>query len=339
MRCLRACHTRFVIAAGAARKPQVKVVSPSTKLVADALKGLRVKPKAPKRVGPERWEDIVRDSRRLLKRSVRLRDLVHRQVARYQDTNDVEGRKYNGWWSIWDVLKGVKSGRHYTKRSKEINRDVGQIMAPSISSAENGPYGPIVSILKGADESFSTKFTKRLGSPTLDLSADPKFDGYVEKPLPGARIKTIPYNPVKPYEPLPHKWKKTPPLSRLPELIDEDYNNNLKPVYAPDFKIKPKKAPQPEIPFPLKRKNWDYPQIPYTYPVTMVKHNPKTQNPHVRPPTPGWHAEWPEFRFKAGGTTTKEASEAEKPSAAEAAAEPAAAVANTEAPKMADSNL
>jgi hypothetical protein len=129
---------------------------------------------------------------------------------------------------------------------------------------------------------------------------DPKFDGYVEKPLPGAKIRHVPYNPKKPYEPSAHTWLKSPPLSRLPELMDEPYNTNLRPVYAKQFKAKvvPRKAAGAEIPFGLATKNWDYPQIPYSYPVTMVKHDPRNKNPHVRAPTPGFHNEWPEYRFQ-----------------------------------------
>jgi len=93
----------------------------------------------------------------------------------------------------------------------------------------------------------------------------------------------------------------------------------LKPVYARDFKIRPRQAPKAEQPFDLKTKNWDYPQIPYSYPVSMVKHNPTLNNPHVRKPTPGWHAEWPEFRFQQ--TTT------------DAAAAPAAPMTAPEAPQ------
>jgi hypothetical protein len=88
----------------------------------------------------------------------------------------VEGRKYNGWWSIWDVLKGVKPGKHYSGRAKEIAADVRQIMAPALAKAADGPYGEVVNVLRGADEAFSSKFTKELGSPALDvcrpLSAD-----------------------------------------------------------------------------------------------------------------------------------------------------------------------
>jgi len=159
---------------------------------------------------------VVRDSRRLLKRTVKLRDLVHKQVGRYMDTKDVEGRKYNGWWSIWDVLKGVKPGSHYTGRAKQIASDVKQIMEPALAKAADGPYGEVVTVLKGADEAFSSKYTKELGSPALDLSVDPKFDGYVEKPLPGARIRHVPYNPKKPYALTAQqkKWKKKRRLSR-----------------------------------------------------------------------------------------------------------------------------
>jgi len=270
----------------------MKVRSPSSKAVAAALKGLKKKKKA-RKSRPETWEDVVRQSRRLLKRSVKLRDLIHKQVARYQDTKDVEGRKYNGWWSIWDVLKGTKSGKHYTKRSKEINSDVAQIMAPAIDAALHSKYSDVINVLKGADDSFSTKFTREYGSPALNLGT--VTDKYVEKPLPGAKIRTIPYNPAKPYEAKDnrHVWKRSPPLWRLPEIKNDPYDGNLRPVYAKDFKM-PKRVQNTE-PFELKTKNWDYPQIPYSYPVRMVKHNPQKDNPHVRPPTPGWHADWPEF--------------------------------------------
>lgn len=288
-RCKKACAKHN-------RASPMKVVSPSAKAVAAAIKGLHKKPVA-KPSRPETWEDVVRDSRRLLKKSVRLRDLVHKQVAHHFDTKDVEGRKYNGWWSIWDVLKGVKPGAHYTGRAKAIAADVKQIMAPALARAADGPYGEVVSVLKGADDAFSSKYTKELGSPALDLTVDPKFDGYVEQPLPGAHIKHVPYNPKKPYEPSQYAWKKSPPLSRLPELKDE-YSDNLSPVYVKDFKAVPRKAPEPTQPFALATKNYDYPQIPYSFPVTMVQHDPTTKNPHVRAPTPGFHPDWPEFRFQ-----------------------------------------
>jgi len=260
----------------------------------------------------------VRDSRRLLKKSVKLRDVVHKQVAHYQDKKDVEGRKYNGWWSIWDVLRGVKPGKHYTRRAKEIAHDAKQIIAPATDAAEKGRYGPIVSVLKGADESFSTKYTKELGSPALDLATNPHFDGYVEKPLAGARVKFIPYNPRKPYD-NHHRWTKTPSLSRLPEIKDEPYTNDLSPIYAHDFKIKPRHREETKIPFDLKTKNWDTKHIPYTYPVTMVKHNPRLHNPHVRKPTPGWHEDWPEYEHhynamvEEAATAPADAPQAEAP--------------------------
>jgi len=126
----------------------------------------------------------------------------------------------------------------------------------------------------------------------------------VEKPLPGAHIKHVPYNPLKPYESSQHTWHKTPPLSRLPEIREEEYNENLAPIYARQFKITPRKAPAAEQPFDLRTKNWDYPQIPYSYPVTMVRHDPRFKNPHVRAPTPGFHTEWPEFRFQQSADAT-----------------------------------
>jgi len=225
---------------------------------------------------------------------VKLRNLVHKQVAKHFDTKDVEGRKYNGWWSIYDVLNSIKPGKHVTGRAKEINADVRQIMAPALAKAANGKYGEVVAALEGADNMFPSKFTRELGSPAFDLSVNPKFNGYVEKPLPGAKIRHVPYNPAKPYG----GWEsdKTPPLSRLPELRDEEYNENLKPLYAREFKVT-RRAASSE-PFDLKTKNYDYPQIPYSYPVTMVKHDPRYKNPHVRAPTPGFHPEWPEFRFQ-----------------------------------------
>jgi len=302
IRCRRACAKHN-------RPAKIKrIVSPSNKAVKAALKGLKKKTKAKKSDRPETWEDVVRQSRKLLKRSVRLRDLVHKQVARYQDTKDVEGRKYNGWWSIWDVLKGVKPGKHYTKRAKEINSDVKQIMSAPINEAARGPYREVIHVLKGADDSFSTKYTRELGMPAFQLAS--QTDDYVEKPLPGARIRTIPYNPKKPYEASDnrHVWKRSPPLYRLPEIRDEPYNGNLKPIFVKDFKM-PKRLETPE-PFALKKKNWDYPQIPFSYPVRMVKHNPKKDNPHVRHPTPGFHTEWPEYASLAETHTDAAASTA-----------------------------
>jgi hypothetical protein len=286
-RCRRAC-ARFNRPAKIGR-----VVSPSSKAVAAALRGLKKKKGGKKSNRPETWEDVVRQSRHLLKRSVKLRNLINKQVARYQDTNDVEGRKYNGWWSIWDVLKGVKPAKHYTKRAKEIDSDVKQIVTAPINVAAHSKYGEIINVLKGADDSFSTKYTREIGSPAVDFGT--AVDEYVEKPLEGAKIRTIPYNPAKPYEARDnrHVWKRSPPLWRLPEIANEPYDGNLKPVFAKDFKM-PKRL-QTDEPFALKTKNWDYPQIPYSYPVRMVKHNPKQDNPHVRQPTPGWHAEWPEY--------------------------------------------
>jgi len=302
-KCRKACakHNRV------SKLPKIR--SPSRKAISAAMKGLKKQKKA-KKSRPETWEDVVRQSRRLLKKTVRLRDLVHKQVARHFDTKDVEGRKYNGWWSIYDVLKGVKPGAHYTGRAKEIAADVKQIMQPALAKAADGPYGEVVNVLKGADEAFSSKYTRELGSPALDLTVDPKFEGYVEKPLPGARIKHVPYNPKKPYDPSQHTWHKTPPLSRLPEIRDETYDENLSPIYARQFKITPRKAPAPEQPFNLRTKNWDYPQIPYTYPVTMVSHDPRYKNPHVRAPTPGFHTEWPEFRFQQTATSADAAAPA-----------------------------
>jgi len=242
-------------------------------------------------------------------------------VAKHFDTKDVEGRKYNGWWSIYDVLKSIKPGKHFTGRAKEIDADVRQILAPALAKAENGPYGDVVAALKGADAANPSKYTRELGSPALDLTVDPKFSGYVEKPLPGAKIRQVPYNPVKPYDPSQHTWHKTPPLSRLPEMVDEDYDENLRPVYAREFKITPRKTPEPKQPFDLKTKSYDYPQIPYSYPVTMVSHNPKWKNPHVRAPTPGFHPEWPEFRFQQ----TQTSADAAAPADAQAAPAPAPA--------------
>jgi len=229
---------------------------------------------------------------------VRLRDVVHRQVAVYQDEKDVEGRKYNGWWSIWDVLKGVKPAKHYHSRASQIRGDVKQILNPIVAQSEHDPrFGPVAQVLKGADEAFSTKFTKELGNPALSLALDPKNDGYKEKPLPGARVRTVPYNPKKPYSRSQHIWTRTPPLSRLPKVIDDDYDGDLTPIYAHQFHVRPK-VRDDKLPFDLKTKNWDYPHIPYSYPVKMVKHNPKVKNPHVRKPTPGFHSEWPEYRFQ-----------------------------------------
>jgi len=260
----------------------------------------------------------VRQSRRLLKRTVRLRDLIHKQVAKHFDTKDVEGRKYNGWWSIWDVLKGVKPAKHYTGRAKEIAREANQIMAGPIAEARNSKYGEVMTVLDAADGMFSSKYTRELGRPAVDLSTDPKFTGYVEKPLPGAKIKTIPYNPAKPYEAKQHAWEKTPPLTRLPSFKDDDYDENLSPIYSREFKLTPRKARGPAQPFALKTKKYDYPQIPYSYPVTMVKHNPKHNNPHTHAPKPGFHPEWPEFRFQQTQTSADAAAAADAPMTAPA---------------------
>jgi len=143
----------------------------------------------------------------------------------------------------------------------------------------------------------------------------------VEKPLPGAKIKTIPYNPKKPYDAASnrHAWKRSPPLWRLPELKDDPYDGNLRPIFAKDFKM-PKRLETTE-PFSMKTKNWDYPQIPFSYPVRMVKHNPQQDNPHVRKPTPGWHAEWPEFAsFAQTNAPTADAAVAAAPADAAQAA-------------------
>jgi len=190
-------------------------------------------------------------------------------------------------------------------------------MQPALAKAADGPYGEVVNVLKGADEAFSSKYTRELGSPALDLTVDPKFEGYVEKPLPGARIKHVPFNPKKPYDPSAHTWHKTPPLSRLPEIRDETYDENLAPIYARQFKITPRKAPAAAQPFNLRTKNWDYPQIPYSYPVTMVSHDPQYKNPHVRAPTPGFHTEWPEFRFQQTATSADAAAPAAPAAAAQ----------------------
>lgn len=313
-KCKKACaaHNRLQ------KLPKIK--SPSRKAVAAAMKGLKKK-KVVRKQRPETWEDVVRQSRRLLKKTVKLRNLVHKQVAKHFDTEDVEGRKYNGWWSIYDVLKSIKPGKHFTGRAKEIDADVRQILAPALARAEDGPYGDVVAALKGADAANPSKYTRELGSPALDLSVDPKFSGYVEKPLPGARIRHVPYNPVKPYDPAQHTWHKTPPLSRLPELVDEDYNENLSPIYARQFKVTPRKTPEPQQPFDLKTKTYDYPQIPYSYPVTMVSHDPRYNNPHVRPATPGFHPDWPEFRFQQTATSADAADAAAAPAPAPEAAQ------------------
>jgi hypothetical protein len=265
-------------AIAAAKAAAAKAAATRKALRKNLKKAKALKPKT--RVQREKWADIVRQSRKLLKRTVRIKDLLSRQLAQYQDTNDVEGRKFNGWASIWDYIKGIKPAKYWSDRSKEIERDVRSIMSPAESrAAAESAYSGVAQLLKAADDTFATKFTKKMGNPALPLlMSGPTKEDYTLPPIKGAKIRVIQNDPTSPNKPEHATGVSWSELENIP-----DDPQGLSPVYVSQYRH-PHKQVKAKQALPEYDPKWRYPRVPYSYPVRVVEHDPKKGNPHIKTP-------------------------------------------------------